>query len=346
MSDLGHAQPPLSPPWAATPRAVTADATNGPAFAATTRAGSIASITIATAALVITVAAPHLWDRAGTGVLVVGLLIGVPHGAVDHLLPLYRRRATSTARLAVTALGYALLAALSWVMIARFRTVGLSVFLVLSAVHFGTGEATFAKIRDGYRAAGQWGWVLAGGAVVVLPITTHQNQVIPYLRAFAPNTHWGLTPTAATVASGIVLVVTAGVIVMHLRNRTYLQAGETALLVALMALAPPAVSLGVYFGAWHSVRHLMVLLAENPANRRDLSRGRLTRPMSRFAIAAALPTVAALTVITFVWFGAAHGHLHQFVAQDLAILAALTVPHAAAVWWLDRTRPMPVQRAD
>lgn len=341
MSDLGHAQRSLCPPRATTPRADTVTAANGPAFAATTRAGSIFTITIATIALVITVAAPQVWDWAGTSVLVVGLLIGVPHGAVDHLLPLYRRRAT-TGTLAALALGYVLLAALSWVAITTFRAAGLVAFLVLSAVHFGTGEATFARIRDGHRPATTGTWVATGAAVIVLPITTHQNAVLPYLHAFAPRTHWALTPAVADTITAIVLLTMLAVVLTHLHAARYLQATETALLVAVMAIAPPAVAFGVYFGAWHSVRHLMILLAENPTNHRDLTRGRFARPMGRFAIAATLPTLAALTVIAITWFGAAHGHLHQFVAQDLAILAALTVPHAAAVWWLDHTRPLPV----
>lgn len=337
MSNLGHAQHRPSPPWATPPRTATVTAMSRPAFAATTRAGSIITITIAAIAVIITLAAPSLWGRVGTALLVVGLLIGVPHGAVDHLLPLYRRQ-TKTLTLALFVVTYAMVAALSWVAITSFRTTGLIAFLALSAVHFGTGEATFASIRDGHRSRTRWGWVATGVAVVVLPITTHQGAVAPYLHAFAPHTRWALAPPIAGIATAIVLIVMGGVVLVQLRAATYLQAAETALLVALMTLAPPTVAFGVYFGGWHSVRHLMILLAENPANRRDLTRRIFTRPMGRFAVTAALPTTAALTAIALVWFGAAHGHLHQFVAQDLAILAALTVPHAAAVWWLDRTR--------
>ncbi len=304
---------------------------------ATTHRGSAVTITTAATAVALTLVVPSLWDQAGTGVLVVGLLIGVPHGAVDHLLPLYRHRST-TSTLPLFIGAYAAVAALSWVAITTFRAAGLIAFLTLSAVHFGTGEATFAHIRDGHRSGTQWKWIATGIAIIALPITTHQNVVLPYLQAFAPHTRWELGQPAAQLLTAIILVIMVGVVAAHLRNAAYLQATETTLLMALMTLAPPTVAVGVYFGAWHSVRHLMILLAENPTNRADLTQQNFGRPVRRFAVAAVLPTTAALGMIAIVWFGAANGHLHQFIAQDLAILAALTVPHTAAVWWLDHTR--------
>lgn len=308
------------------------------AFAATTRVGSFGTITCALTAVALTLVMPSLWTSVGTGVLLVGLLIGVPHGAVDHLLPLYRQRTTRWT-LPVFVLVYAAVAALSWAAITTFRTAGLLAFLALSAVHFGTGEATFARIRDGRRPGTQWAWVATGVAVVALPITTHQDAVLPYLQAFAPHADWALKPATTTTITAVVLIVMTAAVLRQIGDKAYLQAAEMTLLVALMALSPPAVAFGVYFGGWHAVRHLMILLAENPANRTHLAHHAFAHPLRQFAVAATMPTIAALIVVALAWFWSAHGQVDQFVAQDLAILAALTVPHTAVVWWLDRTRP-------
>jgi hypothetical protein len=77
------------------------------------------------------------------------------------------------------------------------------------------------------------------------------------------------------------------------------------------------------------------VVAEDPANAGDLAAGRLARPLGRFAAAAALPTLAVLVVLGLLW--AAADGWRGFVATDVPLLAALTLPHVLVVGWLDRT---------
>ncbi len=69
----------------------------------------------------------------------------------------------------------------------------------------------------------------------------------------------------------------------------------------LVLAAPPLVAFGVYFGAWHSVRHVAGMVAEDAANAADLADGRLAAPLARFSTAAALPTVAVLATLAVLW---------------------------------------------
>jgi hypothetical protein len=61
--------------------------------------------------------------------------------------------------------------------------------------------------------------------------------------------------------------------------------------------------------------------------------------LRRFAVRAALPTAAVLVVLSLLWSAAAEWH--AFVATDLPLLAALTLPHVVVVvvGWLDAAPP-------
>jgi len=73
---------------------------------------------------------------------------------------------------------------------------------------------------------------------------------------------------------------------------------------------------------------------EDPANATDLERGRLARPVSRFALAAAVPTAVSLAALGGSW--ALAGGWQGFVGANLALLAGLTLPHVLVVTWWDR----------
>lgn len=306
-----------------------------PAVGAVTTAATWCSLALVLAALVASLLCPH--PRWAQTVLVTGLLVGVPHGAVDHLLPAYRARTGVSTSVRLLA-GYVALAGLAWVLIWAFPGPGLVAFLAVSAWHFGSGEATFAQVRAG-QTGRRAGTSLLGPVVVLLPVLSHPSAVRPYLRAFAPGWSWVVPTWVAGAGTALLVAGALGLVVLRARRARWTEAVEAGLLVTLGLVATPAVSLGVYFGGWHSVRHIALLLAEDPANGADLGAGRLGPPLARFARQAAGPTCVVLGTLGALWTWSAHQDVHRFVATDLAVLAALTVPHAAAVWWLDRTRP-------
>ena len=105
----------------------------------------------------------------------------------------------------------------------------------------------------------------------------------------------------------------------------------------VVLVVPPLAAFGVWFGCWHAVRHVARVVAEDPGNRADLVAGRLGRPLRRFAGQAALPTVVVIVVLALLWSAA--GGWRAFVATDVPVLAALTLPHVLVVGWLDRPGP-------
>ncbi|MEP7088487.1 MAG: Brp/Blh family beta-carotene 15,15'-dioxygenase [Nocardioidaceae bacterium] len=272
------------------------------------------------------------WGGAAPAVAAAGLLLGLPHGAVDHLAPRMRGGSPTLGRLALLANAYLVLAVATWLLLRWLPAAGLAAFLILSVAHFGAGEATFHRLRGV-----QVGRLVApstGLATVLLPLVAHPAAIAPYLALLVPR--WdGRLPlvwTSAALLLALALVAAAGL--ASVRRRQPGVAIELWLLTAMALAAPPVVSVAVYFGAWHAVRHIAVLLVEEEARG---SRSAASA-VARLARSAVVPTVASLAVLALVWCGVSGGRVDRFISQQVWVLAALTVPHAAVVWWLDRTR--------
>jgi Brp/Blh family beta-carotene 15,15'-monooxygenase len=78
-------------------------------------------------------------------IAVVALAIGIPHGALDHLVTLPKAQPT---KMALFILVYVAVAIAAVVAILRFNIVGFIVVLFMSAIHFGIGDAAFINEID------------------------------------------------------------------------------------------------------------------------------------------------------------------------------------------------------
>ena len=302
--------------------------------AAPARAATAVSIGAALLVVAVQVAVPGGWGALAWVPLVVGLLLGLPHGAVDHLVPGFVLRDRAP-HLLLVALGYAGVAAVAWVCLRWQPIVALVVFVGLSVVHFGLGEVAFDQVRGGRRLhPDPLAAFAAGGAVLLLPLTTAPDALAPLIAVLAPGTT-GLLPRWLTAGlTALVLLAVAVSVLRNLRRRAPLPAAELLLLTAVGLVVPPLAAFGAYFGGWHAVRHVGRLLADDPRNEQDLRAGRIRRPLRRFLVSASVPTLLSLVALLGLW--AAAGGWRGFVTTDLALLAGLTLPHALMVAWRDQ----------
>jgi Brp/Blh family beta-carotene 15,15'-monooxygenase len=284
---------------------------------------------------------------------VAGLLIGIPHGAVDYLVPRWAdltATRSATKRLIRTYLSGAILA--STALIAA-PTVAVLVFLLLSALHFGTAESAFVAERRGQVTPRPWARPLAssahGATVVGLLLWARPDEVDPWLRRLAPG---AADITAALRAPGLVLLcalmlgqLAAGLVRIRAaaaegvgtaaaRRGTVrdeaLPLAEQALLLTTFAVVPPLMAFGMYFGCWHAARHTGRLLdvARRPGDRD-------WRPATRRLVTASLaPSSVAFAVMAGLLLAGGHAPLLAVVA----VVLALTFPHSALVWAFDLRR--------
>ncbi|SDM29424.1 beta-carotene 15,15'-monooxygenase, Brp/Blh family [Geodermatophilus siccatus] len=306
----------------------------GEALARPVRAATAVSIGVAAAACLVELTVPGGWGDAAPAVLVAGLLLGLPHGAVDHLVPGFRL-GWRLRVLAGFAAGYAVLAAAGWLAFRAAPGAALLAFVAVSVWHFGSGETAFADLRAGrpvrHRVPAA---VVVGALVLLVPLVRGAEETAAVVAAVVPGSGGRLPPQLAAVVLGVVLPATAVLAGTLVAARRWLDAAELGVLTALVLVVPPLAAFGVWFGCWHAVRHVARVGAEDPGNRADLVAGRLGRPLRRFAVQAALPTAAVLVVLALLW-STADGW-RAFVATDVPVLAALTLPHVLVVGWLDR----------
>jgi Brp/Blh family beta-carotene 15,15'-monooxygenase len=114
-------------------------------------------------------------------------------------------------------------------------------------------------------------------------------------------------------------------------------AGEVALLWTFFALVPPILAVGVYFCAWHALRHVARLLLSTDAAAAALAAGDTRAALGRFARDAAPLTAASLAVFALlaVLVPEAPGSRTEFLGLYLVGIAVLTLPHVAVVTWMD-----------
>jgi Brp/Blh family beta-carotene 15,15'-monooxygenase len=291
-------------PWAAAPAA--------------TRVGVVTGALVVAAA-VVGVLAPAS-GAAGPALLVLAGLVGLPHGAVDHLALGWARGRTGAAPVRVL-VAYATGAVAAALAALAFPVPAVLALLVLSVLHFAEGEAAFDRLRGGPGL--RLPSFAVGLAVVALPVLLRPDPVRPLLAALDPAlpgvVQQGRTPVLVVTA----LVVAAGLAVA-LAARAWTAAAELVVVVAAALLAPPLLVFAAWFGGWHAPRHLVRLLDLQPD-------GDLRRRLRRLTRSAVAPTAAALAgLAALVAVG------RDVPAAVLVVLLALTVPHAVVVARLGR----------
>ncbi|MEO3780158.1 Brp/Blh family beta-carotene 15,15'-dioxygenase [Micromonospora sp. B11E3] len=265
----------------------------------------------------------------------LGLALGLPHGAVDHLIPAWlSTKARRWSRRVSLLLGYAAMAGTGLLAYRAAPAAVLLGFLILAVAHFGAGDEAFRAERDGRRMRLRPHGVLAYGAPpVVFPLVLWRDQVDQLLERVAAGSTVLLTGEVRAAALVLTMSAMAITAVQDVRGRRGRDLVGLGLLAAVFAIVPPALAFGVYFAAWHSLRHIARLLCADPANTAHLRAGRLGPPLRRFALHATVPTAAVL--ISFALLIRRAGTAGVLPAT-VALLAALTVPHTVVVASLDR----------
>ena len=288
-----------------------------------------AGVGLGSAAVLLVAAAAGVTDpavaQAGPALLVLAALLGLPHGAVDHLALGWSQGTRGPAPVALL-VAYAAGAVLVAAAALAAPVPAVLVLLLLSAAHFAEGEVAFDELRGGPGL--RLPAAALGTAVVALPLLLRPEQVTGVVAALDPALPAVLAGLRLPVLMVTGLLVAAGLAV-GVRARAWLPTAELALVVVAAAVAPALLVFAAWFGAWHAPRHLVRLLDLQP----DGTAGERLR---RLAVGALAPTAAALAGLGVL---AATGR--GLPAAVLVVLLALTVPHAAVVARLRRGPAVP-----
>ena len=283
---------------------------------------------------------------------VLGMVfLGLPHGALDHLAPLFllHKRLTPT-YLTLFVLGYAALVLLYLVFWHVSPLAALVVFLLCSWLHWGQGDAYFLAVFSHQprpcTASGKFLiWAVRGGLPIILPPLAHPAAFAQVaggiLGWYGGSAGLTLSPIGREIGLAVIGFTIAAYLWQSwaLSKTAFRQdAFEIALLLAYFLVVPAILAVGVYFCVWHAARHLARLMLLDDADQVPLTHGQFGRCVLRSALQALPMTVGALGVLAGLWWWQGHAQttVGGFVFLYLSLIAALTFPHFLLVLWMDR----------
>ena len=285
------------------------------------------------------------------------LIFGLPHGAIDHLVPA-RLAGTDADRRSVLAvvLLYLALSGLCLALWSVSPAAAFVLFVCVTVFHWGAGDlhALLSFGPDGIGGVGPVSRALLVALRGSLPM------LVPLL--FFPGAYRGVASAAAglfgadakalswafapdfRLAVGVALAAVAVLLFVRAardlagRRRALLPVVlETVVLFAFFAVVPPVLAVGLYFALWHAPRHVARLVLLDPVGSRYLGAGRPVRALARFGREAAPLTVVALALLVALLLAVPRmsGDPGSLLALYLVLISALTLPHAVIVALMD-----------
>jgi Brp/Blh family beta-carotene 15,15'-monooxygenase len=327
---------------------------------------------LATALILSLVLPPDLLRRISLLPFLVSLLfLGLPHGAWDHrVMSAAERAPLRLTFVAAFCVIYLALVAAYGALWPLAPTVAYLLFIAMSWLHWGQGDAAYLRIwghaRTG-RMASLLVWLVRGGAPIALPILTHPQA---FAQAAADITSRfrdssNLTPVGPELwkqwlpplTCRVGLFVLGALVVLYLirsfqsnggwesamrhKGKFREDAGEVGLLYTVFAFADPIFAIGIYFCLWHGLRHIARLLLLDDNLRSLCSGGYVGAAALRFGQQTLLIMGASLSLLggVYLYWAPTVQSVGGFVSLYLALIAALTFPHFLLTIWLDARRP-------
>ena len=265
----------------------------------------------------------------------IALLIGIPHGALDHLVTLPK---AIPLKLSLFILIYVLIAAASIWAILNWNVLGFQVVVIMSALHFGIGDAAFIAESARLNSEPDSSIMLrlvyaipAGALPVLIPLTSDKtNSALAQVNPKIVN--WSGSNTS--IIHILVLAITFLSIAILLYMRDYKSVRDLILLAILALLTPPLVAFAIYFGLWHALRHTARLTLNLP---KSIAAYELNDPVRAFwqAVIPGLPALAG-TFGVAIFLASRNSENSKILWSTLVVVWALTVPHMMVTAKLDK----------
>ena len=267
-------------------------------------------------------------------IAVIALAIGIPHGALDHLVTLPKAQPR---KMAIFIIIYVAIALVAVIGILQFNTIGFIIVLFMSAIHFGIGDAAFLneidKRSSQKSSLNRYLYIPAAGFTpVFIPlVNSASTDALAQVNPALINWHQGLD-------SEILFVVTSfsciSVILLVASKRTR-EAVDLLLLLALALFTPPLIAFAVYFGCWHAMRHTARLTLSLPPTVENLHNGKIGKAFQN-AVIPGLPALVGTFVVAGGLALSGKDFTDEFFWMALVVVWALTVPHMAVTAQLDK----------
>lgn len=283
------------------------------------------------------------------------VFLGVPHGALDHLvLARLTSRISTAASVLAVGLVYLVLAALYLALWYAAPVAAFALFIALTWFHWGQGDLWYLlTVSPAERMTPTLRLLtlfVRGGLPMLVPLLAFPDvyrqvagSAAGLFGAGVSPDAWIFGPAFRIVAGSILTVLVLLSLVVGFRSSTAsrgarrIDAAETLLLVAYFALVPPVLAVGIYFCLWHAPRHIARLMLLDKSSATSLQRGRLAPAAAAFARDSAPLTLAAIVLLAGLYLAIPEpaSGLQSLLGVYLFAISLLTLPHVTVVSWMD-----------
>lgn len=287
--------------------------------------------------------------------LLSALFLGLPHGAIDHLVLLGLARRKLNLKNLLLVCGLYLGAVLAILFLWWWQpSVALVLFLLYTIYHWGKADLAFECLRRNGVASGAtgtlaWAHLLLRGSLpiglpfVAFPVETRSfiNRCLePFGQSLDVGVFW-----QALLAGALAALLIAELFYCRMKGREGWTVGlETLGLLLFFVWVPPLLALGLYFCGWHGLRHVLRLLHYRAPGETDPVRHSPGRAFVRFSLRALPLTLLSLAMLYGIrLLVGVDSDLDGMIALYIVFISALTVPHLCVVEWMDRVELSPLQ---
>lgn len=263
-------------------------------------------------------------------VALIALIVGIPHGAIDHLIAI---PSEPKGRFIVYIVLYVAIALLAGWAIATWNLIGFQVVILMSALHFGFGDASFinedmvAQDKEKNSLTTEILYALPAGFLpVVLPLT--DSRTLDALERINPALdNWA--GSQLSLFRNLTLLIGLLSFLYLLLTKKFSMAIDISILATLALIAPPLIAFAIYFGFWHALRHTARLVPKLPKAHQHIVSGDWHKAIwsvvfpGLYAIAGTLVIAIGLMALNPENFSSG------LLWSTLVIVWALTVPHMA-----------------
>jgi Brp/Blh family beta-carotene 15,15'-monooxygenase len=278
------------------------------------------------------------------------ILLGLPHGAMDHLVPSKLSNMSEKKGIIAVSLLYLVIGGIYTVSWLFLPLLSAGFFILLTWIHWGQGDLyAMRKFHSGEEYREKFpafiSATIRGGIPMFVPLAFHPDLYISFMKSmealFASNTasysilySWQIK---AAIISAIAILSASMSIYMYVKNDRLPIYGlsEIIVLVAFFVALPPIFAVGIYFCLWHSLRHLTRLSLLPGDSRQAITAknlGRYIWDMTKNTLPLTLISILMLAIAALFMDTASQSSL---LALYLVFISVLTLPHTVVVSWMD-----------
>jgi Brp/Blh family beta-carotene 15,15'-monooxygenase len=261
--------------------------------------------------------------------LVLIVLIGIPHGANDHLLffNLINKRVDEKNEKSTlffsSYIGLILLYVCCWYL---FPTFSLGLFILISIYHFGQSNVYISPIESKFVKL--ISIFLSGSFVLLTPIFAHIETALPVIQSLSKN------PDILKISEdlGNKLAISAGILMIihwvilmlskHINFKNGLQEILNVLLLfGLFYYSPLWIGFAIYFTLWHSIPSIEDQINFFKTTRVNYNLGKYVREIFPFSL------IALSGLLLAFQFSGDYISVNQGLALLFSFIAVITLPH-------------------